>query len=137
MTPQRPAILYSVPLLLVVLVVKALVTPCRVSPYLIWPFKVWFTLNFFQDLVHRLSEHSANHLSSSRFGLPSKISPRSVVVVSIRPKIHSVLWDHFSFPFPLLLVLFDSLILINAVHELTYTPNRLHCQRFSQIMFDW
>ena len=88
MTPQRPAILYSVPLPLMVLVVKDLVMLRKVSPHLVWPFKVQLTLNFFQDLMHRLLEHSANYLSSSRFGLPSKISPRSVAAVSIRPKIY-------------------------------------------------
>ena len=134
MTPQRSTIFCSVPSLLLVLAMKALVTPCGVSPHLIWPFKVQLTCNFFQDLVHGLSKHNANHPSSSRSGLPSKISSRSVIAISIRPKIPSILWDHLSFPFPLLLVFPDLLILVNAVHELMHTPNRLPCQRFSQIM---
>ena len=107
MTPQRPTIFYSVPPLLVVLAVKVLVTPRGVSPLLIWPFKLWFTFNFFQDLVHKLLEHYVNHLSSSRSGLSNKISPSLVIVVYIRPNIPFILWDHLSFPFPLLLVLLD------------------------------
>ena len=77
--------------------------------------------------MYRLSEHSANYLSSSISRLPSKISLRPVAVVSIRPKIPSILWEHLNFPFPLLLVLFDLFILFNAVHELMYLPNRLPC----------
>ena len=122
------------PPLLVVLEMKALVTPHGVFLHLVWPFKVQVTLNFFQDLMHRLLEHSANHLSSRRSRLPSKISSRSIAVVSIRHKIPSILWDHLSFPFPLLLVLFDLFILVNAIHELTYIPNGLPYQKNSQIM---
>ena len=42
--------------------------------------------------------------------------------------------DHLSFSLSLLLILLDPLILVNAIHELTHTPNRLPCQRLSQIM---
>ena len=112
------------PLLLVVLAMKALVMLCGVSSHLVWPLKVWFILNFLQDLVYWLSEHSTDYLSGSRSRVPRKISPRSVVIVPIRPEIPSILRDHFGFPLPLLLVLLDPLILINTVHELTYTPNQ-------------
>ena len=112
------------PLLLVVLAVKALVMLYRVSSHLVWPLKVWFILNFLQDLVYWLSEHSTDYLSGSRSRVPRKISLRSVVIVPIRPEIPSILREHFGFPLPLLLVLLDPLILINTVHELTYTPNQ-------------
>ena len=63
-----------------------------------------------------------------------KISLRSFVIVPIQPEIPSILRDHLSFPLPLLLVLLDPLILINVVHEPTYTPNWFPGQRFSQVM---
>ena len=84
--------------------------------------------------MYWLSEHGANYLSGSRSGVPRKISPRSIVIVPIQPKISSILTYHFGFPLSLLLVLLDQLILINTVHELTYTPNRFPGQRLSQIM---
>ena len=66
-----------------VLAVKAMVVLRGVSSHLVWPFKVWLILNFFKDLVYRLSEHSTDYLSSSRSRMPCKISPRSVVIVLI------------------------------------------------------
>ena len=136
MTPQRPAIFSSVPLLLVVLAMKTLVAFRGVSSHLVWPLKVWLILNFFQDLVYWLSEHSIDYLSISRSRMPRKISSRSVVIVPIRPEIPSILRDHLSFLISLLLVLLDPLILINAIHELMHTPNRFPGQRFSQIMLN-
>ena len=56
------------------------------------------------------------------------------MVVSVWPEIPHILKDNLSFPFPLLLVFLDPLILINTVHELMYTPYRLFGQRLSQIM---
>ena len=70
-------------------------------------------LIFFQDLMHWFSEHYANHLSSSRPRLPSKVSSGSIIVAFVR--LDALV------PFPLLLVFLDPFILINIVHELTYT----------------
>ena len=75
--------------------------------------------------MHWLTEHCANHLSSSRPRLPSKVSSRPIIVVLVRPEISPILGDNFSLPFPLLLVFLDPLILVNTVHELTHTPHRL------------
>ena len=108
-----------------VLAMKALVVLYKVSSHLISLFKVWLILDFFQDLMYWLSEHRANHLSSSRSTFSSKISLRPVTVVSIQPKILSILRDHLSLPLTLLLVFLDLLILVNTVHEPTYTPSRL------------
>ena len=77
-------------------------------------------------------EHRANHLSNSKSRLSSKVSPMMVIVVSVRPKIPFIL--HFSLPLPLLLVFLDPLILVNTVHELTYTLSRLSGQQLPQIM---
>ena len=109
--------------LLVILVVKTLVALYGVSSYLVWPLKIWLILNFLKDLVYWLLEHGTDYLSSSTPRMPREISSRSVLIVPIRPKIPSILRDYFSFPFSLLLVLLDHLILINMVHELTHTSN--------------
>ena len=127
--PQSPAIFCGVSSLLVVLAMKALVALRKISSHLIWPFKVWLILNFFQNFVYWLSKHSANHLSSSRSSMPSKISSRSIVIVPLRPKIPSFLRDYLCFPLPLLLVLLDPLILINTVHEPMHTSDRFPSQR--------
>ena len=124
MTPQSSTIFCGVPLVLVVLAMKALVVLHRISSHLIWPFKEWFVLDFFQDLVYWFSEHRVNHLSSGRSQLPSKISLGLVIIVSVRLEIPHLLRDNLSLPLPLLLVFLDLFILINSVHELTYTISR-------------
>ena len=125
MIPQSSAIFYGVSSLLVVLAMKVLIALYRVSSHLIWPFKIWLILSPFQDLMHWFSEHRANHLSSSRPRLPSKVSSRSIIVVFVRPEIPPILRDNLSLPFPLLLVFLNLLILVNTVHESTHTPYRL------------
>ena len=84
--------------------------------------------------MHWLSEYHADHLSSSRSRLPSKISSGPIIVVSVRPKIPPILKDNLSLPILLLLVCLYPLILINTVHELAHTSYRLPRQRFSQII---
>ena len=84
--------------------------------------------------MHWFPEHCANHLSSSRPRLLSKVFSGQNIVVSIRPEIPHILKDNLNFPFPLLLVFLDPFILINTVHELMYTPYMLFGQRLSQIM---
>ena len=84
--------------------------------------------------MHWLSEHGTYYLSSGRFRMSCKVSPRSVVIVPIQPEIPSILRDHFSFPLSLLLVLLNPLILLNTVHDLTHTPNQFPGQRLSQIL---
>ena len=68
--------------------------------------------------------------------MPRKISPWSVVIVPIQPEIPSILKDQLSFPLSLLLVLLDSLILVDAVYEPTHTPDYFPGQRFSQVVLD-
>ena len=121
--------------LLLVLAMKAFVALCGVSSHLIWSFKVWLILDFFQDLMYWLPKHRANHLSSSGSRLPSKVPPMPVIVVSVWPKIPSILKDQL-IPLPLLLVFLDPFILINTIHELTHILNRLPSQRFPQVMLD-
>ena len=108
---------------------KALVAFRGVPTHLIWPLEIWLILYFLQDLVHMLSKHSANYLGSCRSNMPSKISPRLIVVVCLRSKIPSVLGNYFSLPISLLLILLYSFILINSIHELMHAPSKLPCQR--------
>ena len=75
--------------------------------------------------MHWFPEHYANHLSSSRPRLPSKVSSGPVVVVSVRLEIPHILRDNVSLPFTLLLVFLDLLILVNTVHNPTPAPYRL------------
>ena len=84
--------------------------------------------------MHWLSEHRADHLSSSRSRLPSKISTRPIIVVPIQLEIPHLLRDNLSLPLPLLLVLLYPFILINPVHELAHTSYRLPGQQLPQIM---
>mgnify|MGYP000860354580 CR=1 FL=1 len=125
MTPQSSTILRDVSSFLVVLAMKILVTLHRVSSHLIWPFKVWLIFNPFKDMMHWFLEHRADHLSSSKPRLPSKIPSGLIIIVPIRPEIPHLLSDSLSLPFPILLVFLDSFLLVNMVHELTHTPYRL------------
>ena len=86
--------------------------------------------------MHKFSEHHVNHLRSGRPRLPNKVPLGPVIVVAVRPKIPHLLRDNLSLPFPLLLVLLEPFILINSVHELTYTISGFPSQIFPQAMLD-
>ena len=137
MIPQVSTILSSVSMVLVILLIKALITPHRISCHLIRPFKEWLIFNLLQNLLYWFSEHSINHLGVGRSRLPSKVFPRSVIIVSVRPEIPPLLKDHLSLSFPLQLVFFYPFVLVNLIHKLAHTSNRLISQRFPQIMLDW
>ena len=66
--------------------------------------------------MHWLSEHCTNDLSIVRPRLICIIPSWPVIVISVRPEIPSFLRDNLSFPFSLLLIVFNPLILINSVH---------------------
>ena len=83
--------------------------------------------------MYWFSKHSIDYPCIGRSRMPNKISSRSVVIVLFQLEIPSILRDQFSFPFSLLLVLLDPLILVNTVHELMHTPNWFPGQRLSQI----
>ena len=78
-------------------------------------------LIFFKDLMHRLTERRVDYLSDSRLRLPSKVFPRPVIIVFIRPKIPHILRDNLRISFPLLLVFLDPFILINMIHKPMHT----------------
>ena len=80
--------------------------------------------------MHQFPEHRVSHLSIGRPLLPSKDTPRSVVVLSVRLEIPHFLRDNLSISFPLLLVFLNPLILVNPVHTLAHIGDRLSSQRF-------
>ena len=129
MIPQFSTILCGMPLCLVVLAIKTLIAPQGVSCHLVWPFEEWLILNLLQNLKYRFSEHRINHLGTGRPRLPSKVLSRSVVIVSVRLEISTLLRDNLSLTFPLLLVFLNPLILVNPIHELAHTSDKLSCQR--------
>ena len=125
MIPQISIVLCSVSLVLVVLAIKTLIAPHGVSCHLIWPFEERLILDHLQNLVHRFSEHRINHLSIGRPWPSSKVSPRLVVIIPIRPEILHLLRYNLSLTFPLLLVFLNPFIFVNPVHELAHTSDRL------------
>ena len=127
--PQISTVLCGVPLVLVVLAIKTLIAPQGVSCHLVWPFEERLILNLLQNLKYRFSEHRINHLGTGRPRLPSKVLSRSVVIVSVRLEISTLLRDNLSLTFPLLLVFLNPLILVNPIHELAHTSDKLSCQR--------
>ena len=129
MIPQVLAFFGGVFLILVVVAIKALIVPHGISCHLIWPFEKRLILNLFQHLTHWLSEHSINCLRVSSFGLPNKVSLWSVIIVSVRLEIPHLLRDNLSLTFPLLLVFLNPFVLINLVHELAHTSDKLASQR--------
>ena len=87
--------------------------------------------------MHWLSEHSINCLNVGSSGLPSKVSPWSVIIVSIRPEISPLVRDNLSLTFTLLLVFLNSFILVNPIHELTHTSDKFTSQGFPQTVLGW
>ena len=84
--------------------------------------------------MHGFLEYNSNHLGGNQVRVLGKISPRSTAIVPIRPEIPPLLGDHLSLSLFLLLILLDPFLLVDTIHELTHAPNRLPCQRFSQIV---
>ena len=105
------------PSLLVILVKKTLVAPHGVFSHLICPFEVWLVLDLLQDLMCWLLEYRINHLKSRRPRLPSKIPPGPVIIISVRLKIPSILWDNLSLSLPLLLVFLNLFVFVNTIHK--------------------
>ena len=74
--------------------------------------------------MHWFSEYGVNHLRSYKPRLLSKIPPGSVITIVVRLEIPHLLRDNLALSFTLLLVLLNSLILINLIYELADTGNR-------------
>ena len=102
-----------------ILTIETSVSLFRVSHHLVGPFEEGLIFNLFQDLVHRLSEYSSDHLAVTGYLLLSIIPYRPVIIILVRPKFSPFLRDKFSFPFSLLLLLliiFNPFILIHSIH---------------------
>ena len=124
-------------LVLVIMTIKALIAPHEISCHLILAFKEQFILNFFEHLAHWLSEHNINCLRVSSSRLPSKVSPRSVIIISVQPEILHLLRDNLSLTFPLLLVFLNPFVFLNPIHEFMHTSDRFTNQRFPQTALSW
>ena len=133
MVLQISTVFYNMSLVLEILAIKVLIVPHGVSCHLIWPFEEWLILTLLQNLMHRLLEHHVNRLSIGRPWLPSKVPPRSVVVVSVRPEIPYLLRDNLNLSFPMLLVFLNPLVLINSVHKLAHTGDRFSIRDFLKL----
>ena len=60
--PQTPTILGCMAMIPMILAIKVMVSFFRISHHLIGPFKERFVFDFFQYLMHWLSEYSSEHL---------------------------------------------------------------------------
>ena len=112
-----------------VLAVKALVAPQKVFTHSVQSFEVWLDFYLLQNLMHRFTKHSIDHLRSCGSRLPNKIPSGSVIFVTVRSEIPPLLRDNLTLSLAFLLVLFNPLTLVNPIHELVYTDDRFPNQR--------
>ena len=127
--PKVPAVLCGIHVVLVVLAIKVLIAPRGLSRHLIRPLKVWLVLDSLQHPVYWFSEYSIDSLCAGCSGLPYEISPRAIAVISVRPEIPHLLRDNLLFSLTLQLVFLYSFILIDLIHQLVNTGDRLASQR--------
>ena len=99
-----------------IMAIEVLIALCGVSSHFIWLLEKWFILNFLKNLTDQFLEHCINRLSVDRPCLSYIIPSRPIVIISVRLEILSLLRDHLSLPFPLLLVVFDPFVLIDSVY---------------------
>ena len=78
------------------------------------------------DLMDELFEHLTDHLHTRIPSMPSKVSPRSVVIPP-RPNISSVKGNNLCLPLPSLLILLDTFVLVNSIYKLAHALHKLHC----------
>ena len=60
---QTPAILCCMAMIPMILVIEVAVSFFRISHHLVGPFKERFVFEFFQYLMHWLSEYNSDHLT--------------------------------------------------------------------------
>ena len=60
--PQTPAILYCMAMIPMILAIEVTVSLFRISHHLVGLFEEGFVLDFFQNLMHWLSEDSSDNL---------------------------------------------------------------------------
>ena len=105
-------------------------------PHFIWPFEVCFNLYLLKNLMHKLLEYCVDHLGNRKPSMSSKISPRSIVIIPLKPKVSLVRRSHFCLPLPLplLLIILNPFMFINPIHELTHALHWFLCQGLPQFM---
>ena len=86
---------------LVLLAIKVLIVSHGFPRHLIRPFKVWLVLDFLQHPMYWFSEYSTDSLCVGCSGLPYEIFSQVVAVISVQPKISSLLRDNLFFSLPL------------------------------------
>ena len=134
MITENSTIFDGMPTVLVILIVKSLVAFSQITSHFVWPFEVWLTLYFFKDLMNRFFEYQADHLSFRAPSVTSKISPRSIMVIPLCPRISRVRRRNFGLPLPFMLILHNLFMLINSIYELTHILRKLCRKRLSQVM---
>jgi len=75
--------------------------------------------------MYWFSECSIDSLCVGYSGLPCEISPRVVVVISVRSEILPLLRDNLFFSLTLQLVFLYLFILVDLIHQLAHTGGRL------------
>ena len=63
MIPQTPTIFCGMPMILMILVIEVTVSLFEIFHHLIGSFEEWFIVDFFQYLMHQLSEDCTDDLS--------------------------------------------------------------------------
>ena len=61
--PQTPTIFCCMAMISMILAIKVAVSFFKISHHLVGPFEERFMFDFFQHLMHRLSEYSSDHLT--------------------------------------------------------------------------
>ena len=84
--------------------------------------------------MNKLLEHYTNNLRTRTPSMSNKIPTRSVVIISLLPKISLVKRSNLCLPLPLLLILLDLFMLVNPIYKLAHASCKFHCQGLFQIM---
>ena len=103
-------------------------------PHFIWPLEVWFNLYLLKNLMHRLPEYCVDYLGNRKPSMSRKISPGSIVIIPLKPKVSSVRGSYFCHSFPLLLIILNLFMFINLIHELAHALRWFLCQGLPQFM---
>ena len=111
---------------LVVLAIETLIVLGWVPSHFNRSFEIRLILYLFKDPIYRLLEYQADHLGISSQGLIDEVSLRLIMASPIKSRISPFRREDFGLSLSLHLILLDSLMLINTIHELAHTLSELH-----------
>ena len=131
MIPQIPAVLSSVPMVLMIVAVQVLVAFGRVSSHLSRSPEIGLISYFLQYLLHRLSEYGIHSLRVTLPSLSRKISPRLTRVVPFRPEVICFGVDNLLLSPPLQLIFLHSFVLVYPIPQLINVGDRFSSEGFS------